>query len=98
MYYLCAQEACNVASKSGTSFLSQEDANRISRAENGITFILEFLKYWEKQDSLQIFDWEYLAMESKDFLEWVKQNQQWRWERIPHQQIEKIWSMIDYKL
>jgi hypothetical protein len=99
MYKLSAQEALLLACKAATiDTLSQETADKISRANNGITFVLEFLNHWEKQKTLDLFDWEYLAIESKDFLLWVKENQKWRWDRIPNEQIEKYWNEFDQKI
>jgi hypothetical protein len=96
--YLTATEGLKLASKAALlDRLNKDDADQISKAENGITFILEFLKYWEKQDAIHMFDWEYLAIKEWDFLEWVQQNQIWKWERIPNDRILKTWNEYDMK-
>ncbi len=99
MCKLSTEEALLLACKAAiTDGLLKENADKISKAKNGITFVLEFLNYWEKQKTLYMFDWEYLAIESKNFLEWVKENQKWRWDRIPTDRIEKVWYEFDQKI
>jgi hypothetical protein len=78
--------------------LTQENANIISKSPNGITWILELLPYWEKQKTLFFFDWEFLAQYERNFLEWIKENQKYRWIRIPNEIIEKVWFRFDGKL
>ena len=96
--YLTAEECLKLASHYAyNERLSSEEAEKISKAQNGITFILEFLFQWEKQDALHMFDWEYLAIQEWDFLEWVQQNQRWKWDRIPNFRIERTWFQYDMK-
>ena len=96
--YLTAEECIKIVSHYTTNErLSTEASEKISKAQNGITFILEFLFQWEKQDALHMFDWEHLAIQEWDFLEWVQQNQRWKWNRIPTDRIEKTWFQYDMK-
>jgi hypothetical protein len=99
MRQLPAKEACILACRAAMSDrLCAADALWISTAENGITFILELLKFWEKQKTLYLFDWEYIAIESRDFLDWLRVNQKWKWNRIPNERIEKAWDEYDQKI
>jgi hypothetical protein len=96
--YLTPEECLKLAYHyTANERLSSEAAEKISKAQNGITFILEFLFQWEKQDALHMFDWEHLAIQEWDFLEWIQQNQSWKWDRIPNDRIERAWFSYDMK-
>lgn len=87
----------NLSINQALNGLTQESASIISKSPNGITWILELLKYWEEQHSLLFFDWEFLAVSERTFLEWMKENQSYRWSRIPNQIIERVWNQYDQK-
>jgi hypothetical protein len=88
----------NLSLNQALNSLTQENANIISKSRNGITWILELLTYWEKQGTLFFFDWEFLAQTERTFLEWMKENQKYKWNRIPNHIIENVWLQTDQKI